>query len=95
MQWYLKAADKDESNSMNAIGLLYKQGKGVNQDYQQAMQWFLKGADKNNHEAIYNIGIMYKDGLGVAKDYTKAKEWLKKANHYKPASDALEELERL
>ena len=79
MEWYMKAAQQNNSSAQNNIGYMYFEGVGVTKDYSKAMVWFLKAADQNNSAAHNNIGCMYHDGSGVVKSYEKAVEWYKKA----------------
>jgi TPR repeat protein len=41
---------------MDALGYLYREGKGVPQDYVEAMKWFRKGADAGDGLAMRNVG---------------------------------------
>lgn len=77
-----------KSNSGSAIaqhylGLKYKKGDGVPQDYFLAFHWFKKAAEQELPEAIYQLGLMYEEGKGVEQNdieavncYAKAKELL-------------------
>ena len=64
---------------MNDLGWLYRNGKGVAQDYAQAREWFQKAAEAGNNVAMVNLGYLYEKGLGGAQDYAKAREWYQKA----------------
>jgi TonB family protein len=59
--------------------LLYKNGRGVSQDYVKAAEWFHKAADQGNSDAMSNIGWLYQYGLGVDKDSDVAAVWYRKA----------------
>jgi TPR repeat protein len=39
-----------------AIGLLYKLGKGVEQDNEEAIKWFRKASEKGNKESQFYLG---------------------------------------
>ena len=58
---------------------MYDQGKGVRQDYVQAMHWYRKAAEQGDVEAQNNLGVMYAFGKGVRKNLVIAKEWFGKA----------------
>ena len=58
------------------LGLLYYDGKGVPQDFQQAADWFALSADHDYTKAQYNLGEMYAVGKGVKRDYIQAYKWL-------------------
>ena len=51
---------------------MYQNGKGVPQDYAQALAWYRKAVDQNLSTGQYNLGFMYEDGEGVTKDYAQA-----------------------
>ncbi|MBZ1893395.1 sel1 repeat family protein, partial [Klebsiella pneumoniae] len=61
------------------LGLMYANGLGVNQDYQQAKSWYEKASVQNDVDAQFLLGEMYNDGLGVGQDYQQAKMWYEKA----------------
>jgi TPR repeat protein len=57
------------------IALMYEQGRGVPQDYEQAFAWHLKSAERENAQAQVSVGSMYEYGKGVPKDYVRAHMW--------------------
>lgn len=57
------------------LGVLYDQGKGVPQDYAQAMIWYLKAAEQGLPQAQINLGILYEEGQGVKPDPVRAYFW--------------------
>lgn len=75
-----KKPDQDDGSAENNTGYMYFQGRGVTQDFQQAMVWFRKAADQhNNASAESNLGWMYENGIGVDQDYEQAVSWYRKA----------------
>jgi len=60
------------------LGVLYRDGLGVAQDYDKARELFQKAADAGDADAMNNLGALYGKGLGVAQDYGKAREWYQK-----------------
>lgn len=79
VEWFRKSADQGNMYGQYNLGLMYKQGKGVKQDYQQAFDWFSKAAEQGNAQAMTALGNMYDDGTGVEKDEFQAVEWYVKA----------------
>jgi TPR repeat protein len=73
-----RAAEEGDANAMYNLGLEYKDGKGVAQDYDKARQYFQKAADAGNPGALYNLGRLYLYVQGVAVDYNKARELFQK-----------------
>jgi TPR repeat protein len=61
------------------LGVMYRDGEGVRQDYKKAIEWTEKAAKQGYVSAQYNLGVMYDNGQGVRQDYKKAKEWYEKA----------------
>jgi uncharacterized protein len=61
------------------IGLMYDTGKGVSQDFGEAINWYRKAAEKGFAPAESNLGLMYETGKGVAQDYAQAADWYRRA----------------
>jgi TPR repeat protein len=76
---FRKAGDAGDMTAMNHLGVLYRDGKGVDQDYAKALEWFQKAADAGDATAMSNLGVLYRNGKGVAKDDAKAHGWFQKA----------------
>lgn len=57
------------------LGLLYRNGKGVPQDYQQTLKWYRKGATLGNGKAQTGLAYLYYKGLGVSQDNVQAYAW--------------------
>jgi TPR repeat protein len=66
-RWYQEAVERGNPYAQNNIGRLYNLGRGVAQDYREAMRWFRRAADQGNAPARDNIGWLYEGGLGVAE----------------------------
>lgn len=58
---------------------MYYEGRGVKQDYTQAVAWYRKAAEQGNSMAQNNLGVMYADGLGIAQDDAQAVVWYRKS----------------
>ncbi len=81
-------AERGDAKAQLALGVMYKRGQGVPQDYAEAVKWYRRAAEQGNADAQYNLGIMYHDGEGVPQDYVQAHMWLNLAAARFPASDA-------
>jgi len=57
------------------LGTMYSEGKGVTQNYQEAIKWYRLAAEQGNAEAQYNLGWVYANGDGVKQDYKEAGKW--------------------
>jgi TPR repeat protein len=58
---------------------MYREGKGVTQDYEEAVKWFRQAAEQGFAEGQNNLGWMYQNGLGVTKNVDEAVKWYKKS----------------
>lgn len=78
-EWFTKAAEKGFADGMVNMGILYRDGAGVEKDLKQAASWYLKAAEHGSAKAQNNLGVMHYNGEGVEKDPAKAAEWYLKA----------------
>jgi len=51
---------------------MYRDGKGVPQDYEKAVMWFRKAAEQGDALGQASLGCMYHLGKGIPQDYAKA-----------------------
>jgi hypothetical protein len=65
-------ADQGNARAENSLGVLYRNGDGVVQDYAEALKWFNKSADQGYAKAQYNLGVMYAKGWGTPQDGSQA-----------------------
>ena len=75
----LVAAEKGDAQAQFNLGVMYYQGKGVKQNFKEALKWFQKAAEQGLAEAQSNLGVMYAKGQGMARDYKEAVKWYRKA----------------
>jgi hypothetical protein len=75
----LNRANAGDSIAQYEMGLRYANGKGVPQNYQDAMTWFAKAAENGNNKAQWKLGLGYMKGIGVPHDERKAVVWFKRA----------------
>ncbi|WP_302992038.1 tetratricopeptide repeat protein [Barnesiella intestinihominis] len=61
------------------MGVCYSLGKGVLQDYTQAVYWYRKAAEQGSATAQLCLGSCYYDGIGVLVDKPQAVYWWSKA----------------
>ena len=61
------------------LGDCYYEGKGVSEDYEQAVFWYRKAAEQGYVKAQHDLGYCYQYGKGVEKDYEQAVYWYRKA----------------
>ncbi|KAF9148031.1 hypothetical protein BG015_010275 [Linnemannia schmuckeri] len=76
-----------DSNAQITLGRKYREGDGIEQDYQAAMSLFLKAAEQGNVEDLRWAGHMYAEGLNVPQDFTMTGElYCKAAEHGDPTA---------
>lgn len=76
---YKKGAEHGYANAQCNLGVLYRDGNGVLQDYTEAAKWFRKAAEQGHGFAQVNLGMLYGKGLGVPQDYAETEKWYRKA----------------
>jgi hypothetical protein len=54
---------------------MHAEGKGVPQDFQEAVKWYRRAAAQGNKFAQVNLGMMYTKGRGVRQDFVRAYMW--------------------
>ena len=67
------------AKELNEQGENYFYGRGVSQDYAEAVKWYLESAEQGYAEAQSNLGYCYLNGLGVTQNYTEAVKWFRKS----------------
>ncbi|KAF9900831.1 hypothetical protein EC991_006864 [Linnemannia zychae] len=75
LEWTLNTAQQGYAPSQFVLGVQYKQGNGVAQDYAKALEWLLKAANQGHADAQNAMGTMHENGQGVARSPTRAMEW--------------------
>ena len=74
-----KSAEGGDASAQNQLGLLYYEGTGVPQNYQQAKQWFEEGAKQRHARAQTNLGTLYLNGEGAPQSDQMALFWFSQA----------------
>jgi len=72
-------AETGNAAAQYQLGILYAEGKGVEQSDATAAQWFRRAADQGDAAAQYNLAVSYAEGLGVPKDDAAAAKWFRAA----------------
>ena len=68
-------AEEGNAVAQNNLGVMYNNGNGVPQDYEEAVRWYQLAAEQGDAKAQGNLGVMYAFGNGVMKDYVYAHMW--------------------
>jgi TPR repeat protein len=73
------AAEMGSPGAHLGLGLMYHEGKGVAQDFQQARQHYEAAATAGHGEAMLLLARLYIEGKGVPRDARKARELMQQA----------------
>jgi len=87
----VKKAEAGDAKAQHNLGACYCEGKGVPQDYKEAVKWYRKSETRQSQ---YKLGLCYENGNGVPKDKKEALDWYKKSadQNYEDAKKALERM---
>jgi hypothetical protein len=95
-KWTELSAAQNDAQGQNNIGVMYRDGTGVVQDFVAARKWFMLAAEQGWASSQYNLGYMYYNGQGV-KDDVEATKWFKLAAEqgHQSAIKCLQYIEKL
>lgn len=54
------------------MGICCKYGRGVEQNWEEAVQWYRRAVDAGSAAAMCNLGVCYERGEGVERDAAEA-----------------------
>src|SRR5687768_5489636 len=75
MKLFRLLAEKGHPWAQRRVASMYAEGKGVQQDDQEAVNWYRLAAAQGNTPAQYDLGLAYEKGKGVPQDYAEAVKW--------------------
>jgi TPR repeat protein len=61
------------------LGVLYKEGHGVEKNEAKCFICFKKAADGSLAEGLYNLGLLYDQGIGCEQNHDTALDLCRKA----------------
>ena len=67
--------EQGHASAQRTLGNMYSYGRGVPQDYAEAVTWYRLAAEQDNAWAQFNLGLMYETGRGAPQDYAEAVTW--------------------
>ena len=79
LKWFELAAEEGDGRALCEIGLLYKEGHGVDKSTGKSLKYFREAAEKGDAKAQYELGHRYDYGEGVKEDNKEAVKWYRKA----------------
>ena len=71
----LNLANQNNINAHKKLGLMYKDGIGVEQNYTKSIEWLKLPAQHNDLESQKILALFYYSGKGIRKDFVKAAMW--------------------
>jgi uncharacterized protein len=75
------AAEQGDDAAQTNLGMMYNEGLGVAQNYNEAMRWYRAAAIQGNEIAQLFIAFLYERGQGVPVDNVSAMMWFNIAAH--------------
>ncbi|MFM8465072.1 MAG: tetratricopeptide repeat protein [Burkholderiaceae bacterium] len=73
--WFSKAADQGDVESLFEQGQMHAQGLGTTQDFERAAECYQQAAEKGHAKAAFNLGFLFAHGQGVEQDDVRAYQW--------------------
>jgi localization factor PodJL len=74
----LAAANGDPSAEFE-VGARLAEGKGTEQNFQEALRWYQRSAAKGFAQAQYRLATLFERGLGTKADLERARAWYQRA----------------
>jgi TPR repeat protein len=69
-------AEKGNAAAQFNLGVKYRKGEGVIQDFKESVKWYRKAAEQGDADAQNSLGVKYAEGRGVIQDYIRAHMWM-------------------
>jgi TPR repeat protein len=76
---YRSLADQGNVAALTQLGILYRLGRGVPKDLDEAMDMLRRAASLGSSGAQFQVGDMYLRGQGVEQDLLEAARWYTRA----------------
>ena len=77
-EWH-PLAEQGHVIAQTKLGVMFQQGNGVPQDFQEAVRWLTLAAEQGNMWGQHFLGLNYYTGQGVQQDYNEAARWCRLA----------------
>lgn len=77
--WYEEGAKRGHLECFNNLGVLYKDGHGVDVNEARCFVCFKKAAEGGLAEGLYNLGLLYDQGFGCEQNHDTALDLCRKA----------------
>jgi localization factor PodJL len=73
------AASKGDPSAEFEVAARFAEGRGIAQDFKQAMIWYQRSAQRGFAPAQYRLGTLFERGIGTKADGARAKIWYGRA----------------
>jgi len=73
------SASQGYARAQCRLGLMYDNGRGVDQSFERAAEYYEAAARQGTVDAQYNVGCLYYKGNGVEQSFATAREWWMKS----------------
>jgi len=73
------AAQQGNPSGQVGLGVMYRKGLAVRQNYREAFRLFEFAVPKGNPQAKFELGVLFRQGWGVQQDEQKARMWFDRA----------------
>lgn len=88
VDWYFDATFQGDAYAMYALGKMYANGVGVDQNATKAASWYSKASSSGISYAHYELAKACRDGVGIDEDSECANALFKKARNAIAAQEA-------
>lgn len=69
-------AEKGNAEAQYVVGMMYRAGRGVERDDNEAKKWYQRASEQGQPMAQFYLGWMHARGKGVPKDHVKGYMWM-------------------
>ena len=74
-----RLAEQGDASAQYNLGVMYERGRGVPENYTEAVKWYRLAAEQGVAFAQSNLGSMYRTGDGVPENDVEAVRWYRLA----------------
>ena len=70
--YHLKCVEKGNADAQYNLGILYRLGIGVSQDFQESLNWYKLASIQGHTAAQNNLSLLYEEGIATRQDILDA-----------------------
>ena len=76
---FLPLAEGGDARAQYNLGVMYRNGEGVIQNYAETLKWYKLAAEQGHLSAQIGLGVMYRNGEIVIQNGVEAVKWFRLA----------------